>query len=400
MSTHPPDVRHAAHPRPLEGLSIGELAQRGGELARRWAIALILQRPPERIGEIALSELAIDGPALCRQALWALAREDALERLLAPSSEPRPDRAPVDLPARLGSMTGARDAADMVAAVEALRIVLWEALAAEMRSPSARAACDAADRLAHVCARLAASAVHGAQLPRRAQPSARAGEGPPLVERSPGADAGTPARIVDERSELYHDAGPQQAPPRARIAPREIAVHDQRSGEGPAAWIDSIGRQLERFHERATPFAVLLVQVSRWAPGGLYRSTTAEAGGREQALETLLSGVVDGTLPELLPGTPTIGDERGSLTRERAGRYWLIVPGLDRAGAQLLAERLTREVSSATSPPGQALEVAIGTASCPRDGHDAAALAAHADVGLYAARAAAREAALPFSGAR
>jgi predicted signal transduction protein with EAL and GGDEF domain len=34
--------------------------------------------------------------------------------------------------------------------------------------------------------------------------------------------------------------------------------------------------------------------------------------------------------------------------------------------------------------------VAVGTAVCPQDGREAAALAAHADIGLLAARAAGR----------
>jgi len=47
-------------------------------------------------------------------------------------------------------------------------------------------------------------------------------------------------------------------------------------------------------------------------------------------------------------------------------------------------------VASGASHRGVPLAVTIGSAVCPDDGTDAAALAARADVGLYAARAAGR----------
>jgi predicted signal transduction protein with EAL and GGDEF domain len=47
-------------------------------------------------------------------------------------------------------------------------------------------------------------------------------------------------------------------------------------------------------------------------------------------------------------------------------------------------------VASAVRHRGAPLELAVGSAVCPDDGREAPALAAHADVGLYAARSAAR----------
>jgi GGDEF domain-containing protein len=77
----------------------------------------------------------------------------------------------------------------------------------------------------------------------------------------------------------------------------------------------------------------------------------------------------------------------------------MLVPRTDRHAAEALAETLAREIRGAAAARWIPADVAIGTASCPADGRAAPALAAHADVALYAARAAAR-AAGPASGSR
>jgi GGDEF domain-containing protein len=79
-----------------------------------------------------------------------------------------------------------------------------------------------------------------------------------------------------------------------------------------------------------------------------------------------------------------------SLTREGPGRYWLLAPQTDATGAQMLVERIARAVRASAGHGGMPLEVAVGIAVCPDDGRRASELAAHADVGLYAARAARR----------
>jgi len=70
--------------------------------------------------------------------------------------------------------------------------------------------------------------------------------------------------------------------------------------------------------------------------------------------------------------------------RESPGRYWLLVSKTNRAGARALAERLMYAAQGGQRE--QQLELAVGTAVCPEDGRDAPALAAHADLDLYAAR--------------
>jgi hypothetical protein len=394
-----------AGPPPVEGLPIEQLAQRGGVLAKRWAIALIVERPALRIGEVGLEDVARHGPGLCGEVLRALANDDVLRRLLAEEDPAQPSGGPS---ARLAAMTGAHDGADTVAAVESLRIVLSQALTAELRA-STRVALDpgrriqdlgerlalAGERLAHVCALLAARSVRGgvpAQGPPSAGSRAEAPSQEPLQE-----PAGSSVRIVDERAERRHAPPARRPAAGPRQAAGEISVRDQRGGEGQAAWIDSIAFQLERFRDSGVPFAVLLVQVVPRDRGPMERVSLTGLGVGEPALERLLTATAGGPAggASSEPGWGAVGAGRETtLTRERAGRYWLLAPGLDRAGAQLLAERLTRDISLAALQVGADLEVAVGTASCPRDGREAATLAAHADVGLYAARAAARASAL------
>jgi hypothetical protein len=359
-----------ARPRALPDLSLDGLSGRGAELARRWAIAIILARPLAQMAEVALRELAREGAALCEQVLNALRSDAALDDLLAGAAPPAGERSAGE---QLLAVAGGSEPYAVILAADALRAVLWQALWAELAEPQPRQLTDTADRLAHVCAMLAAGALSARPVPPVAgvwdAGAAAQATGPSVV--STAVEHDLPPAIVDERT---GDAG-LAALARAtdtRSAAEEIAIHDQRGGEVPATWLDTISHELRRGGEHGSPFAVLLVQ----------------AGEREPRLRRSPADVdVDMAVrPALEP--------LGALTRERRGRYWLVVQGQDRAGAEALAERLSSEVARAASALGAAVQVAIGTASFPQDGREAAALAAHADVGLYAARAAARAAAL------
>lgn len=168
-------------------------------------------------------------------------------------------------------------------------------------------------------------------------------------------------------------ARPREGDPPRKARP-QIEIRDERSAEGPAAWIDSIGRRLQRHEQDRSPFAVLLVELV-----DLERLRHAEPA---EELSRLMSLLEDALARELRPAD--------SLTRERPGRYWLLAPQTDGPGAQTLLERIARAVRSSVSHRGTPLEVAVGVAVCPEDGRRASELAAHADVGLYAARAAGR----------
>jgi GGDEF domain-containing protein len=366
------------------------------ELAKRWIAALILERPLQSMARLPLEEFARHAPSLCAGALQALQSEAELHRLTgegAPSG--REESAPAR---RLAAITAASGMRALVEAVEALRGVLWDGLLDELRASSARQVGDASDRLAHVCAAILAAAADGALLADAAStpvsaeaaftaPGERAGQvagriaSPPLPQQAAVVDeqqelAASPARSPRERPLSWDESPP--IPPRGRTG--GIEIRDERGAEadaGPTAWIRSIGGQLERFEQDRLPFAVLLVELV-----DIQRSHDDEqAGGiaeRAGRLERALAAALD--------------PRSGSLTRERPGRYWLVARQTDRAGARDLAERLADEVAAQSTDLQWPLAVAIGAALCPEDAREAAALAAHADVGLYADRAAVRAA--------
>jgi GGDEF domain-containing protein len=397
-----PRMQPAPRARPLAGLPVEALAARGGELATRWAAALVLACPPERIGEIPLEDIALDGPALCVQVLRALEADDELHRLTG--RWPGSGREASATARRLAAIVGARDAASAAESVEALRGVLWEALAGELGAAPARQGADACDRLAHVCAAALAAAVSTMEpgepqllldereLEVAGRERAAAPERATAPERAAGRVASTPsavtaAVIVDERPSPPLRVAAGREPPAAAAAGSspEIAIRDERGGgEGPAAWIGSVGRQLERFALDGLPFAVLLLELS-----DLARVHADEGPTEADRLEQEVRERLESEMRAPTAG-PSPAGEPATVTSERAGRYWLLAPRTDRHGAQLLAERLAAAAGTVRTAGGRSSAVAIGTAACPQDGREAAALAAHADVGLYAARSAAR----------
>jgi GGDEF domain-containing protein len=453
----------APRARPVAELPLEQLTAQAQELARAWAVALIVARPPSAIADIPLEDLACDGPRLCVRMLRALGSDDELEALTAPPRDSAREEPPSAQ--MLGGLAGARDVASVVAAMEALRGVLWEALLAELRRPvfdryEANLLADLADRLAYVCAMALAAALPvalaadpqirgragvvvagterapSAPPPARGEPLAPPGSpapseplappGPPgrgevvIIDERPNAH--NPARVVVARGpsagERAQDAGepepswyplsaasqpaPPQEPPSAAWrspspagalrrespdapweapgpptpAPAEIEIRDERVEEGPAAWIRSIGRELERFAEDTRPFTALLIElmdVERLNRTELPEEVLRLAARVERTLELELR---------------TISERgAGSLTREAPGRFWLLAPGVGVLRAGALADQVAHAVRRSVSHRGQPLEIAVGIAVCPDDGVQAPALAAHADVALYAARA-------------
>jgi GGDEF domain-containing protein len=166
----------------------------------------------------------------------------------------------------------------------------------------------------------------------------------------------------------------------------EIEVRDERGEEGPAAWIGSIGRQLERFEQDGLPFAVLLVEL-----GDEERLRRAALPG---AMSSLTSRIERALVQELqrMGGHPAQrhGRPAGTLTCERPGRYWLLAAATDAIAARRLAEWVVQTIGPLAGRRWAPLDVMIGIAVCPDDGRDAAALAAQADLGLYAPRPAGR----------
>jgi hypothetical protein len=320
-------------PRPLAELGFDGVLAQAGELSRRWAAALILEGPPELADTVALADLMGEAPGLIGALVASLGSDHELQTLLAGG------RTGISAAARIPALSGAAAPAPLVAAVEALRGVLWEALADEFAIPAdavrARQLNDLADRLAHVCSAILPAALEGiatiaAELPTsEARPSAPPGSHARAGAVAPAARSG--AVIVDERA-------------------AEPSASESRPLARPAAVAPS-----------APPVAVLLVDLR------------GEGGGSWERVEEIL-------VQELRAGAA------GTMTRERAGRYWLLSPATDRLGASALAVQITFALEAFVRARRLQLSVAVGTAVCPEDGTRASALAAHADVGLYAAR--------------
>jgi GGDEF domain-containing protein len=268
-------------------------------------------------------------------------------------------------------------------AAQALSETLWEALQDELSHPGSERVAELSGQLGEVAAVVASLA----RVDRRARemPVEPVNAGPgepesrartyddPLLRESTSLATPQESPVSPSPAVLIDELAPMAAESQPRARP-EIEIRDERSAEGPAAWIDSIGRRLERHEQDRAPFAVLLVELV-----DLERLRHAEPA---EELSRLTGQVEDALAHVLRPAD--------SLTRERVGRYWLLAPQTDGSGARVLLERLARAVRSAASHRGTPLEVAVGVAVCPEDGLRASELAARADVGLYAARAAGR----------
>ena len=404
-------------------MALDSTAAHADELARRWAVAMILARPIERMGELSLQEIAIEAPALCAQVIRALQSDVELDRLTGwgpPSGREHSAQA-----LRFATIAGAPDAVAAVAAVEALRGVLWDVLVEDVRwtagdRSTPRLLADMADRLAYVCAGLLEVAVAeiaaGSQSVQPDSADVASDSASGLDDRSAAraassAFAAAPASravIVDERAPAegpgttrerrvveYRSAPPggaeerplswDESPPVAPGAPAaEIEIRDERVEDGPGAWISSIGRELERFAREREPFTVMLLE-----PMDMERLT--DAPSELVRVDEELGGALESALGPAPLAASAAGEGRSAyVTREARGRYWVLVPRGDARAARELCDRLVRAAAPITGTRGAPLDLAIGTATCPGDGRDAPALAAHADVDLYASRSAAR----------
>jgi GGDEF domain-containing protein len=262
---------------------------------------------------------------------------------------------------------GPRSAAERLAraarAAQELSEALWEALRDELRAPDATRVAALAQRLSDVIATVTLLAEE------RTTPEPTL---PAPAPEAPEPPAFPPGLLVDEREEGASPIEPVEQPA------ARIEIHDARGEEEwpthPDAWVGPLGRQLERHARDGRPFAVLLIELC-----DVERLARAEPARELARLLALVERALGDRLRD--------GDV---LEREAPGRWWLVSAGADAIGARVLAERLARSVRQGASHRGVGLEVAIGVAVCPRDGREAAALAAQADIGLYAARAAGR----------
>ena len=145
------DRRAAARPRPVADAPVAELIAAAPELSKRWLMALIASADLEEAARLPIAELAADAPALIEVLVRSLASDADLARL-GPHGEA------VALAARAGLLGGARDPGEAVRAVEALRVVLWDALIDALRDAGAAQVGDLAARLGHATSEVAAAA--------------------------------------------------------------------------------------------------------------------------------------------------------------------------------------------------------------------------------------------------
>jgi hypothetical protein len=136
---------------------VDALLAHADELARRWAIELMLARPLASLAEVPLEDLAREAPGLCAQLARALASDAELERLVT-YEEPGGREGAVATD-RLAALVRAGDASACAEQAEALRGVLWEATLSELRDPPVRLVADLSDRIAFVCAAALAAAL-------------------------------------------------------------------------------------------------------------------------------------------------------------------------------------------------------------------------------------------------
>jgi GGDEF domain-containing protein len=329
----------ATRPRPVAGAPPPELAD-GTAAARAWLLALVAVTPLEAMGALPAGRVASEGPGLCAAALAALGSDAALARL-----QPGGDLAATA--AGAGRMAGAGGPAATAAALAALREALWSVLEPGLPVADGRHVAALARRLARVCDVVTAAALAGA--------------GPDAPAVAPGATAAPAGAAV-----------PPFAPPSDvswPSGPPEVTVSRGGSDEGAAA---AVVRRVERRAAEGGGFSLLAVEVDDAG-----RLLAADRGGAAARALSAASRAIRETAEGAGAGVAADGD-----------RQWVLAAQDDAAGARDLGERLAAAVAAAAVLDGAPLEVSIGVAVWPRDARDAAALLAHADEGVFAARAA------------
>jgi hypothetical protein len=350
--------------RPVVDPAAASLAEQASAITQAWASALVGARPLEQIGEVPLTAMALRGPALVAALLGALQSDSAFEELSGAGG------------AALAELTGAGGPAQATADLEALRGVIWDRLQLALAAAQNRVLADAADRLAAVCA----AVLYAALAPPGAVRRAAVADAPAPEAAAVATDG--PAVIVDEAlppaTALAPPSRRREDPVRAEPAEphgAEIFVHAAQPGEGPAAWISLVSGQLDRHERDGLPFSVLLAEIVQPVDAAPLAGVSAAA---------------EGVLSRELAAAANAGPAGAVVSRQRPGRWWLLLPEADRPAAEQLSERLSEAARAIQTSEGERVALVLGTASCPQDGTDAATLAAFADVSLYAARAALR----------
>jgi GGDEF domain-containing protein len=368
------------------------------ELAKGWLLVLLAQAPLSAAASVPAADLAREAPALCGAMAAALASEAELDRL-------RPAGDLSTLAARAGALAGAVDPAGAAAAVSALRGVLWAAVLDGLVRPEPEHVAALSSRLALVADVVAMAALappepfpvrgtaapehdeaarpHGAPSDDEAPPAPRLTSVPDLGaapgESILGDDVPLMVEDLGDESDAVPDAMPgpgsgepfAAAPPAvpADVFPSVSAAHAEDRDE---PWATAVIRRLGRLVSEGVSCSVLAVDVD-----DAERLLEADVHGEARAL---LDRIERAIRDELRPGDAAV--------RERVGRVWVVAQAGGIEGARSLGRRLADAVEGAGRLHGAPLRASIGIAACPDDGGDPTSLVAHADEGVFAARAA------------
>jgi GGDEF domain-containing protein len=337
----------SGRPRPVADRAVDALARDPEELARRWLVALMESRSLADAAALPVAELASAGPALCAAVIEAVRSDDALDALPAGSAA-----------ALLARVAGSGGGPATVTAAEALRRAASEAAAAEIPHADAAVLAALSDRLAHVCAHLAAAAMSiraPAAVPEAA--STQAAPRPAAEMDGPVTDPPPSQGTVSAEDD------PSPAPP------IELRVSRAADETGPAPlWLAALERQLAD----GGRFALLLVEVD-----GADRLWLAEGDDAARELFARVGRAVRTALRRV-----------DLLAHEQDGRLWVIAPDAGRNGATALAMRVASAVEAAASARNAPLTASVGIALYPDDGRDTESLTGQAEESALAARAA------------
>ncbi|WP_354698352.1 hypothetical protein DSM112329_04026 [Paraconexibacter sp. AEG42_29] len=354
---------HGRPPRPVAGLPDLD----GVAVAKAWLLELLSHRPLQDVASVPVELLAREAPALCSAIAEAVAGDAALVRLQSG------DRAA--LAARAGVLAGAVGPVDVVTAVDALRAVLHRALRS---GDDAALAADTGDRLAHVCAHVAARTL-GAT-PSVTVPTTDAAPRDLGIDLAAHGPAAPPASGDSVGREAFAPGSAGPSPPAVAVFPGPPAGGQggsttarpagEHSGSGPEGGHVSALRTA--LADATGPVTLLAIELD-----GLERLVAVEGDDTVVAMLLPVEHVLAATA-----GPQTL------LIREQPGRWWLIAPGIGSdTGREFAGQVAATFVAAAPVHHGVRLTASIGIAVFPDDGRDVEGLLDHSDQGVFTARA-------------
>jgi len=385
-----------SRPVPVERAEAELLAGRAQAIAKGWLLTLLERAPLDAVAAIPAAALASEGPAVCAACARALGSDGDLDRL-------RPAGDLAALARRIPALSGAHDAAETLAAVDALRACLWAA-AVDARGTRTDDLAPLVERLAEVALVVGTTALAGAQA--KGIEGEGAG-GAPAAADSVHADRAAQAAHADRAggadetipaTPLAGSSSPATGPARSSAGPehQEPAIHDLRAAPGsvthlpqrpapPAPemddgdlWIATLERHVDRAQREGGGLALLRVELVDGE-----RLAAAAAGPSPEGADD--RGVPYGRLAQAIRRAIRRQDLVAS---DRQGRAWVIAPAVGRAGAIALAERIGAGVEHGEHWRGAPLAATIGFAVYGEDGRDAATLIDRAEEAMLAASAA------------